>query len=222
MQQAERFEDPQEVARVTFERQRSRIWTALPVVVLADSDGHVVEVQPTIQGIGTDPQTGARTNVNMPSLGKHVPVHYPSGGGFTLTHPIKKGDEGIVVFSARCLDGWWQQGGIQPQLERRYHNLSDAMFIPGIRSLPRKLDPPASTTSAQLRSDDGKTYLELAPGGVVNIVCPSDGYVQITGDLRVTGKIDAGYGGSDQVGVQTHEHSNSGGVGQGGPPVAGT
>jgi hypothetical protein len=221
--QSERWEDNEEVHRVTFERGRSRIWTALPVVVLSDSDGFVVEVQPTIQGMATDPQTGVQTNVNMPSLGKHVPVHFPSGGGFTFTHPIKKGDEGIVVFSSRCIDGWWQQGGIQPQLEQRYHNLSDAMYIPGIRSTPRALNPPASTESSQLRSDDGTTYVEIAGGGVVNIVVPSSGHVQVTGDLRVTGKVYAGYGGSDQVQVQTHTHNGvQSGSDDTGSPVAGT
>lgn len=179
MIQEERWEDPQEVHRRVGERAIGRIWTALPVVVLADSDGFVVEVQPTVQGTHTDPRTGKRTYVNMPTLGDKVPVHFPSGGGFTLTHPIKKGDEGIVVFAARSIDNWWQQGGIQPPAEQRMHHLSDAMFIPGVRSVPRKLSPAASTSSTQLRADDGKSYFELAPDGVLNLVAPDSGKIDL-------------------------------------------
>src|SRR5208282_4653225 len=148
--QQERFEDPEETMRTAHERLQGTIWTALPVVVLNDSNGHTVEVQPTVMGVRTDPTTGDQTNVAMPSLGKSVPVHYPSGGGFTFTHPIKKGDEGIVVIASRCIDGWFSQGGVQPQLEQRMHDLSDGMFIPGIRSNPRALNPAASANSAQL------------------------------------------------------------------------
>ena len=43
------------------------------------------------------------------------------------------------------------------------------------------------------------------------------GGLTVTGDLHVTGAVIAGYGGADQVGLQTHKHT----VG-GTPPVAGT
>jgi hypothetical protein len=183
MLQLERWEDPEEVHRQVQLRAQGKLWTALPVVVLDDSDGHVVSVQPTIMGKKLDKKTGVYTDVPMPSLGTKVPVQFASGGGFTLTHPIKKGDEGIVVFAARCIDGWWQQGGIQPQLDERYHNLSDGMFIPGIRSVPRKLSPPASPNSTQLRSDDGETYFEVAPNGALNLVAPDSGHCNVQGKV---------------------------------------
>jgi phage baseplate assembly protein gpV len=186
----ERFDDLTEVIRVGNERSQSRIWTALPVVVTEDSDGFTVKAQPTIKAKDTD-ITGQTTDKEIPPL-PDIPVQFSSGGGFTITHPIKKGDEGIVIFSARCIDGWWEKGGTQPQIRQRWHNLSDGMYIPGIRSKPRKLGgadtgqehdyaargvstspkgEPCSTTSVQIRTDDGKYFIELAPEGVVNIVC---------------------------------------------------
>lgn len=178
MWQAERYEDPEEVHRTAGERLQNRIWTALPAKVLEDSDGHVVSVQPTIMGKQIDIKTGQKSDVAMPRLDM-VPVQFAGGGGFTATFPIKEMDEGLLVFASRCIDGWWLLGGVQPQLEERWHNLSDAFFIPGIRSTPRKLSPPASTTSAQLRSDDGETYFEVAPEGVINLVAPNAGRVNV-------------------------------------------
>lgn len=43
------------------------------------------------------------------------------------------------------------------------------------------------------------------------------GNVNLTGDLHVTGAVIAGFGGSDQVGLQTHQHASPGPA-----PVAGT
>jgi hypothetical protein len=126
------------VIRAGVDRGLSRVWTALPVKVLEDTkDGNIVKLQPTIKGKQTD-KTGKQTDVEMPVLGE-CPIQYSSGGGFTITHPIKKDDEGIVIFSARCIDNWWDKGGVQPQAIDRWHNLSDGMYIPGIRSKPRKL-----------------------------------------------------------------------------------
>jgi hypothetical protein len=115
------------------------MWTAMPVQITQDTkEGHVCQAQPTIKGKHTKPD-GTTEDVEMPLLGSEVPIQFSGGGGFTITHPIKKSDEGIAIFAARALDNWWDKGGIQTQCEQRRHDLSDAMYIPGIRSKPRKL-----------------------------------------------------------------------------------
>jgi hypothetical protein len=167
----ERWDDLEEIIHVAIERHLAHMWTAIPVKLLQDSDGFTANLQPTIKGKFTDPETGETTDVQLPTLGM-APVQFASGGGFTITHPVKANDEGIAVFAARCIDAWWQNGGIQPQLEQRRHHLADSMYVPGIRSTPRKLNPPASTTSVQIRSDDGQGYVELASNHVVNVVAP--------------------------------------------------
>jgi hypothetical protein len=133
-----------------------------------------------------------------------VPVQFPSGGGYTLTFPLTAGDEGIVVFSCRCIDKWWASGGVQPQAEMRMHDVADGMFVPGLRSQPRVISG-VSTNSAQLRSDDGAMRIELAAGHVLNIVAP--GGVNVTGNLSVSGSVIAGVGGADQVTLQSHKHA---------------
>ncbi len=59
------------------------------------------------------------------------PCLFTRGGGFHLVHPYKAGDKGIVLFSDRCFDGWFQAGQVAPPIDFRVHSMSDAYFIGG-------------------------------------------------------------------------------------------
>lgn len=59
------------------------------------------------------------------------PCLFTRGGGFHLVHPYKAGDKGIVLFSDRCFDGWFQAGQVAPPMDFRIHSMSDAYFIGG-------------------------------------------------------------------------------------------
>lgn len=74
-------------------------------------------------------------DVTLPVL-VDVPVVLPSVQGFHMTMPIKQGDEIVVMFSDRCIDRWWANGGIQKQSEHRVHHIADGMAIIGINSKP--------------------------------------------------------------------------------------
>lgn len=153
---------------------------------------------------------GGPQNISIKPINK-VPVCFPSAGGFSLTLPLQPGDEGLLIFCDMCIDLWWARGGIQNQLERRRHDLSDCGFYPGGRSQPRVL-PAYSPNSVQLRSDDGTTYLEVAPGGLVNIVAP--GGVNIIGNLIVSGEVTG-----NAIPLSTHIHGGvQTGGGVSGPP----
>lgn len=143
-----------------FEGQQSRIWTALPGIVASyDAGAHTCSVQPAINGTQQLP-SGEVVELKMPLL-LDCPVVFPGGGGVTLTFPIKSGDECLVVFSSRCIDAWWQLGGVQGQAKFRMHSLSDGFVIPGGRSQPRAFG--ANTATAQLRTDDGAAFIEIDP-----------------------------------------------------------
>ena len=217
-----------ELLRVTVARYLGRVWTALPVSLLADSDGHVARVQSTIKARQLNPDGFTYKDVVIgdpnKGLGGETPVVHPSGGGYSLTFPHKKGDEGVALFSTLCIDGWWDKGGVQPQTDIRRHNLSDSIFLPGIRSNPRKLSPAPSSSNAQFRSDDGSILIELdKQNNRVRIVVPSGQWVRIEGNLQVTGSVIAGHGTADQVALQTHTHSETmSGGSMSGSPTAGT
>jgi hypothetical protein len=127
-------------------------------------------VQPAIKGAVPD-DDGNYTSANMPLL-MDVPVVFPRGGGCTITFPIKEGDECLVVFSDRCIDFWWQNGGVQEPVDPRQHDLSDAFAFVGPQSQAEKISN-ISTTTLQMRTDDGAAYIELDPNSKqVNIVAP--------------------------------------------------
>jgi phage baseplate assembly protein gpV len=112
-------------------------------------------------------------------------VFFPGGGGLTLTFPIKPGDECLVIFASRCIDAWWQQGGIKGQAELRMHDLSDGFIFAGVRSQPRAFV--VNTTSAQLRTDDGAAYVEVNPTSKnINVVTPANANITAGGEAKVT------------------------------------
>jgi hypothetical protein len=102
--------------------------------------------------------------VNLPLL-LDVPIVLPRAGNFVLTMPIQKGDECLVIFADMCIDAWFSNGGVQNQIEKRRHDLSDAFAILGAWSQPNKIQN-YSSSSAQLRTLDGSTYIDLKPGQI--------------------------------------------------------
>ncbi|HCO0934228.1 Gp138 family membrane-puncturing spike protein [Escherichia coli] len=149
----------------------SAMRVAMPGIIQSfDPDAVTAVVQPAIKGAEQD-ESGAEVSVNLPLL-VDVPVIFPRGGGCTLTFPVKAGDECLVIFADRCIDFWWQSGGIQEPVDERMHDLSDAFCIVGPQSQAKKIGG-ISTSAVELRSDDGETKLSLNPAsGVINGTAP--------------------------------------------------
>jgi hypothetical protein len=214
----ERFGNLLVSVKALLHQERADIWTSLPSIVQSyNPAANTVSVQPAIMAQFRQ-QNGANVDekwvdVKLPVL-VDCPVFFPGGGGFVATFPLKVGDEGGVLFSARCIDSWWQSGGVQKQAEIRMHDLSDGMFIPGLFSVPR-VPASISTTDFQLRNVAGTAVIGINPLGQVYITAPAG--VVINGNLQVTGSVTAGNGGADQVGLQTHKHP-----GNNTSPTAGT
>ena len=168
----------------------SEIWTALPCRVESfDSAACTITAEPLIQARLTDPRTGAKSDVALPLL-PDVPVMWPHGGGCSLTFPLKKGDECLVLFASRCIDSWWASGDPSAQAELRMHDLSDGFAIPGPWSRPKALTG-YSGDAVQLRSDDGQAFIEINPQSH-NIRALTSG--NITGNA--SGNISADAGGN--------------------------
>lgn len=148
----------------------SGLFVALPCIVQSfDPDAVTVEAQPAIKWRVTE--DGTEKTVPLPLL-VDVPVIFPRGGGATLTFPVKPGDECLVVFADRCIDYWWQSGGVQEAVDPRKHNLSDGFALVGPQSQATKISN-ISTSAVQLRSDDGSTYFQLSPADQkIKIVAP--------------------------------------------------
>lgn len=134
---------------------------AMPGIIQSfDPDTVTAVVQPAIRSVQKN-DDGTTTTSDYPLL-VGVPVIFPRGGGCSLTFPVNEGDECLLIFSDRCIDFWWQSGGIQEPGDERMHELSDAFCIVGPQSQTQKISG-ISTSAVELRSDDGGTKLSLNP-----------------------------------------------------------
>lgn len=181
---------------------QAKVWTALPVIVQSfDPIKQTCVVLPATQARVQDRNgTFKWVTINVIS---DCPVFTLGGGDFVVTFPIAPGDDGLMVIASRCIDGWWQSGGpnaTQPP-DLRMHDLSDGFVFVGPRSLPRAL-PGYSVNSAQLRSEDGLAYVELAGGHIINIVAP--GGLNISANTIIAGTVTANGHRIDE----THKHKD--------------
>jgi hypothetical protein len=235
MDRRERKTTQEEVLRAAFQGMQARIWTALVGVVQSyNVAAQTVVVQPAVNGKALQPD-GTWKATQMPLL-LDCPVLFQGGGGCTLTFPIEKDDECLVIVSSRCIDTWFAQGfssggsTTTPNLknnppEYRMHNLSDGFALVGVKSIPHALtvDP----VSACLMTNDGAAYFKLnpdthaitalAPGGfnvtasggvnINGVTIDSSANVATAGDVTSKGKV-----------LATHIHADPQG-GNVGPPL---
>ncbi len=125
-------------------------------IVSYDHKKQMAKVQPEIKREYADGRS-----VDLPVL-TDVPVVWPRAGKAYLHMPLKSGSQVTIVFSERSLDEWKQKGGSTKAKEKRKHNLSDAVCIPG--GYP--FSNPASVPNASdvfLVND--KSEMKLTSGG---------------------------------------------------------
>ncbi len=193
MDYRERFSDDEETLRIALDGSRSRIWTSLPgkITKVNLPGAMTVEVQPLIQARQSYPD-GTVKLVNLPII-PDVPIKFPGGGGYLLTFPVKVGDECVLHFASRCIDGWHSSGRVSAPLDARMHDLSDAFADVGVRSTPTSL-PDVHTKNVQLRSDDGQLVLDLDHDhGQITMTAPTKivlntPVVEVSGDMHFKSK----------------------------------
>lgn len=186
MDRREWLNDNEECFKLSFEYLQSGMWTALPAIVTAvDLDKQTISAQCGIKGQYTD-EEGVVHPIDMP-LFQDVVLCFPRAGGFSITFPVQAGDEVLIVFSCRCIDGWWQSGGINNiPPEFRMHDLSDGFAILAPTSQPKKLSG-ISSDSIQIRNDEQTKFIEISPSAVTVL---SDGDINLTGEnINITGNI---------------------------------
>lgn len=212
----------EEALKVMTENYIQNARVAIPAIIVQfDPQKQTASVQPAIK------DTLQGQSVALPEL-SDVPVQFPRAGGYSLTFPVKAGDECLLVFSDMCIDGWWQSGGVQNQAEKRRHDLSDACAILGITSVPKALKN-VCMEGVQIRNDSGTDYIQISEQGILlkskniriegttDIVgvttingsrIGTDGTSTIKGNVNITG--DAVIGGISFAG-HTHSGVETGG-----------
>ncbi len=146
----------------------ANLWTCLPCeVVNYDIDAVTVDLQPLIK-IPVGLPDGEIEVVELPML-LDVPVMFPCAGGFTITHPIKKGDECLVNFADRNIDLWWQSGGVQDPFDTRKHDLSDGFAFFRPQSQAKKISG-ISDENLEIRTDDNVCKIQITPTGEIHFI----------------------------------------------------
>ena len=198
---------PETATDQQIQQNQLNLHTALPCKVVSFDSGK----QTVTLAVQIKMQLADGNGADIPPL-VDVPVSFPRGGGFAVTFPLKAGDEGIAIFSERCIDGWWQNGTASTPLDFRLHDLSDAMFIPGICSAPKAIKS-FFDDGLSMQTLDGGTFIRITSGKILiqgNI--EHQGNTSQTGSHSSTGVIssdtDVKAGG---ISVKTHKHTGDSG-----------
>ncbi|MDF7667456.1 Gp138 family membrane-puncturing spike protein [Orbaceae bacterium ESL0727] len=179
-----------------IKRSQSTIFTALPATVIA-FDGHTVQCKAMINKVLANGQ-----EIAIPPL-VDVPVQFPHAGGFCITVPIKAGDEGLVIFSSRCIDGWFASGQTSKPLDNRINDLSDGFFIPGCNSVPHKI-PVFYHDGISMQTDDGSTHIRLTNGTIyIKGNIEHQGNTKQLGNYNQTGSFNQSGGNTSSNGTIT-------------------
>lgn len=171
-----------ELFSAAFAELIKRVYTCAP--------GHIITFDPALQraqvriGIESVDRNGATSQ--LPPIAD-VPVLFPGGTQFTTIHQINPGDEGLIVFSQRCVDGWKQTGGVANNPLARFHDTHDAFFIPGFRPLSTRISGFAND-GIRMQSRDGIKHVWIKSSGDIELTNgPGSFKMQPDGKIVING-----------------------------------
>ena len=161
-------------------------------------------------GTGKPPMVSVQPMVNqVDGLGNQVPhgtiynipcFRLQGGNGAVILDPVV-GDIGMAVICDRDISAVKNTGAVSPPGSRRTNSWADGCYFGGFLN--------AAPT----------TFIQIVGG---NIIITAPGTVTLNGNLHVTGAVIAGFGGADQIGLQTHSHDAPPDGGATSAPIAGT
>lgn len=149
-------------AKRSFMEMMKDVGTSIPGHILSfDGNTQLAQLQ-----IGV-----ARIDVNgnkvTPPPIIECPVYF-FGGDYCVEVQIDPGCEGIIFFSQRCIDAWVDTGGVANNPIKRFHDFSDAYFLPGIRSQPKRITG-FNNNGIRIRNKDASQYAWLKNDGELEL-----------------------------------------------------
>lgn len=198
--------DQLSIVQDSIRAELANFWTALPCEVDSyDPDAVTVNVQPLIK-IPIRTESGDIETVELPVI-QDVPVMFLCAGGFTITHPINKGDECLVSFADRNIDLWWQSGGIQNPFDTRKHDLSDGFAFFKPQSQTKKIGN-ISTENLEIRNDANTCKIQITPDGEIHFLGTKSVFhhaIEVQGQILASGDVRGG-----AISLQSHVHTEQG------------
>lgn len=136
---------------------------AMPCQIIAVRGDQTVDVQPLFQTrfTGQKPQDMAHL--------LEVPVAMPQGQDYRITYPLAVGDLGLAIFCDRNMDAFLASDGTRAQdpQDDRCHDLSDAVFVPGL--VPTSLQTTDVKPSGDLVLQNGQLTLRMQKAGRLSV-----------------------------------------------------
>ena len=166
-----------------------------------------------------DTSVSSSNRINRGLL-EDVPVHTPSGGGWSLTFPIRVGDTCLIMFSQFGYDHWMfdnkdsagirTDGDPMPWTRRRF-SVADGFALVGFNPLPVAIQDYSSSNS-EWRNEDVTQIISLKENGDITIDTPTKVTItapltEIIGNLTVSGTT-VGTGEITGVGVDLSTHTH--------------
>lgn len=112
-----------------------------------------------------------------------VPVFMMRWGGFTISMPVKKGNECGVLFSERSLSRFKKFGSTNDvPTDVRFFDLSDGWAVCGLNSDKNKI-PSYDSDNLVIKSDNGNTAFTLTNDGKFSIENSSGEFVEEVSNL---------------------------------------
>lgn len=152
--------------------------TGLPCTVVKVRSNSYVDIQISLQ---RKYRTGAL--VNLPII-QNVPISHPRGADYWIKLPIAVGDSGYAMFSERSLDVWMVSGGLVDPNDPRLHDLTDAVFLPGLYPMSNVVEGEA----ADLVVHNGSAQMVVLKSGKFRIQNTSNELVDQTEKLATQAK----------------------------------
>ena len=142
--------DLNDVFAVAFEREQVSLRTIVP--------GHITAFSrnPRECTVKIDMLAQLRTGetVELPEIFR-CPIVWPVGGGFAMDADLAIGEQVMVLVCDRDISGWLPAGAVEAPKRRLLHNLSNAIVLPGLRSINRQGKQAPAAGELYLGNDTG-------------------------------------------------------------------
>jgi len=119
----------------------------------------------------------------------YAKVHFLGWGDIGATFPINQGMEGLLLFNDREIETWFLTGTGGNLAYDRCHNLSDAIFICGVHSLPNMIQILDECFHLFYKNSDIQIKNESIEHTSITHIFNGD--MVINGNLQVNGSINA-------------------------------
>lgn len=143
--------DLNDVFTVAFEREQAMIRTIVPAHVTAFSRN------PRECSIEIDMLAVLRSGDTLDvSKVDKCPIVWPVGGGFAMDADLAIGEQVLALVCDRDISGWIPTGAVQQPTRRLLHNITNAVVLPGLRSINRQGRQAPAAGELYLGADTGQ------------------------------------------------------------------